>query len=80
MYVDQAARGSGVGGLLLTALIEQAQRLGFGNLLARIQASGEGSLRLHQRAGFVVVGTLHEVGEKHGRLLDVVLLERSLNA
>jgi phosphinothricin acetyltransferase len=38
------------------------------------------SIRLHQRLGFRLVGTLQSVGYKHGRWLDTVLLQRSLGA
>lgn len=34
------------------------------------------SLRLHERAGFRVVGVRERVGRRHGRWRDVVLLER----
>jgi phosphinothricin acetyltransferase len=32
----------------------------------------EGSIRLHEKCGFTLVGTEIEVGRKHGRWLDVV--------
>jgi L-amino acid N-acyltransferase YncA len=34
------------------------------------------SLRLHERAGFRVVGTRERVGRHHGRWRDPVLIER----
>jgi L-amino acid N-acyltransferase YncA len=34
------------------------------------------SLRLHERAGFRVVGVRERLGKHHGRWRDVVLLER----
>jgi phosphinothricin acetyltransferase len=36
------------------------------------------SVRLHQRLGFQLIGTLRSVGFKHGRWLDTVLLQRAL--
>ena len=38
------------------------------------------SIRLHERAGFRLVGVLRSVGYKHGRWLDTVLLQRTLGA
>jgi phosphinothricin acetyltransferase len=38
----------------------------------------QASVRLHAAAGFAHVGTLHNVGYKHGRWLDSVLMERTL--
>jgi phosphinothricin acetyltransferase len=79
VYVHQDHRGQGVGRALLAELIESARAEGLGVLLARIEASGTASLRIHAAAGFVQVGTMHRVGEKFGRLLDVVLLELQLD-
>ncbi len=38
------------------------------------------SIRLHAAHGFDHVGTLKDVGFKHGRWLDVVLMQRPLGA
>jgi phosphinothricin acetyltransferase len=38
------------------------------------------SIRLHKAAGFALVGTLKDVGYKHGRWLDSVLMQRTLGA
>ncbi len=36
------------------------------------------SVALHLRAGFTEIGTLKDIGFKHGRWLDTVLLQRQL--
>jgi phosphinothricin acetyltransferase len=36
------------------------------------------SIRLHEKLGFVHVGTLRSVGWKHGVWLDTVLMQRAL--
>jgi L-amino acid N-acyltransferase YncA len=38
------------------------------------------SIRLHERQGFRQIGTMQSVGFKHGRWLDIVLLQRSLGS
>ena len=38
------------------------------------------SIALHARHGFAMVGTLRDVGFKHGRWLDTVLMQRALGA
>ncbi len=78
VYVHAAARGRGVGLALLRAVIDAAPNAGISHLLARIESSGLASLRLHAAAGFERVGTLHRVGEKFGRVLDVVFMEKLL--
>lgn len=78
VWVEPAFQGRGFGKLLLEQIIDRAQELQFGVLLSRIEARNQVSIRLHERFGFRKIGTMHRVGEKFGRLLDVVMLERQL--
>jgi len=81
IYVDQNHRGMGVGRALLDALIAAAEQLGYRQMIAVIGDSGnDGSIGLHRAAGFTHVGTLRNVGFKHGRWLDVVLMQRAIGA
>lgn len=75
VYVDRAARGRGVGGLLLTELLAAGREQGFHAVFARIVDRNEASIRMHTARGFELVGTEREVGRKHGRWLDVVELQ-----
>jgi phosphinothricin acetyltransferase len=79
LYVDARARGQGIGTELMQALIETAQANGLHTLLARIAGDNAVSVRLHERFGFVLVGTMQEVGEKFGKKLDVHLMQRMLH-
>ena len=72
VYVYRGARGRGVGELLLNDLITAAKGSGFHSVIARIVSENTGSIRLHEKCGFTLVGTEIEVGRKHGRWLDVV--------
>lgn len=72
VYVHRGARGRGVGEFLLRTLMNQAAEQGFHSLIARIVGENSGSIRLHEKCGFTLVGTEIEVGRKHGRWLDVV--------
>jgi L-amino acid N-acyltransferase YncA len=80
MYVHRDWRRRGVGDLLLGALINEAERLGFWKLLSRIFPFNEASRALCRKHGFREVG----VYEKHARLdghwLDVVIVERLISA
>ncbi len=79
VYVDEAARGAGIGRRLLDALIAAATAAGFRQMIAVIGDSANlASVRLHETAGFVPVGTYRSVGWKHGRWLDTVLMQRPL--
>ena len=75
LYVHAQYRGQGLGSLLLPAILKAGREGGIHAILARITEGNEGSIRLHQRNGFVTVGVLHEVGIKFGKRLDVTLME-----
>lgn len=78
IYVAADRRGQGIGRSLLADLIERAEERPLRLLIARIESSGVASIHLHREAGFRPVGTLHGVGRKFGRLLDVEILELPL--
>jgi phosphinothricin acetyltransferase len=78
LYVNSAHRNRGFGRELYTVILAEARRLEFHVLIARITADSEASLHLHRQAGFAQAGTLHEVGRKFGRLLDVHIMEKLL--
>ncbi|HEV7401446.1 MAG TPA: GNAT family N-acetyltransferase [Chthoniobacteraceae bacterium] len=77
-YVHSTARGRGIGRKLKEAIIDEARRLGYHTLIARVAEGSLESLHLNERAGFTHVGTLKEVGRKFGRLLDVHILQKML--
>jgi L-amino acid N-acyltransferase len=79
-YVHSAHRGRGIGRTLKQAIIEEAVRLGYHTLIARVADGSDESLHLNESFGFVHVGTLREVGHKFGRLLDVHILQKMLRA
>ena len=76
VYVAPAARGRGVGAALLGALIGSTEAAGIWTIQSGIFPENAASLRLHERAGFRVVGIRARLGRHHGRWRDVVLLER----
>lgn len=79
IYLEPAARGHGLGRLLLAELLAQCEARGARQMLAVIGDSANlGSVALHRRLGFAPAGTLAQVGWKFGRWLDVVLMQRAL--
>lgn len=81
VYVTDAARGQGIGRLLLDALCTQCEATGVRKLIAVIgDSANHGSVGVHRAAGFSPVGTLRSVGWKFERWLDVVMMEKSLGA
>jgi phosphinothricin acetyltransferase len=78
IMVDPARRGDGLGTALVETLVAHAGAAGFHVMVASIDAENVGSIRLHQRLGFVEVGRMPEVAWKFGRWLELVLLQRRL--
>jgi L-amino acid N-acyltransferase len=77
-YVHSTARGRGIGRKLKEATINEARRLGYHTLIARVAEGSTESLHLNESTGFTHVGTLKEVGRKFGKLLDVHILQKML--
>lgn len=81
IYLAPAAQGLGLGGLLLAALIAECTQRGFRQMIAVI-GDGTGasvaSRRLHEKAGFRLIGIAEKVGFKHGRWLDQMLMQKEL--
>ena len=78
VYVDKDARRAGVGEALLRELISLAGKNGLHTLLGRIAEENEASIRLAEKTGFYRTGTLHEVGYKFDRWLDVATYQYRL--
>ena len=79
IYLAPDAQGLGLGRLLLTELMAQAERAGVRKLIAVIgDSANDGSIGLHKACGFTHVGILSACGWKFDRWLDVVMMERSI--
>ncbi|MFD0916690.1 GNAT family N-acetyltransferase [Pseudahrensia aquimaris] len=79
IYIDEAARGRGIGKALLEELIDRAKALGKTQMIGGVgDSENHGSVGLHKACGFRQVGRLERVGFKFGRWLDVVYMQRDL--
>jgi len=76
VYVAERARGQGVGAALLARLIRDSEDEGIWTLQAGIFPENTASIKLHERAGFRMVGTRERLGSMNGRWRDVVLMKR----
>ena len=76
VYVDESVRGRGIGRRLLDALVESTEAAGVWTIQAGMFPENAGSVRLHERVGFEVVGTRKRLGKLHGAWRDVLLMER----
>ena len=78
VYVAPDVHGSGLGTALMLPLIEHARQAGHHIMIAGVDADNAGSLRFHERLGFVPVAHFRQVGHKFGRWLDLVFLQLTL--
>jgi len=76
VYVAEEARGRGIGSALLRALVESAEAAGVWTIQSSIFPENEASVRLHERAGFRVVGRRERIAKLDGVWRDTVLIER----
>jgi L-amino acid N-acyltransferase YncA len=78
VYVARAARGRGLGALLLRALCAGAEESGLYKLTSRVFADNAASRAAHVAAGFQEVGIQRRHGRLDGEWKDCVLVERLL--
>ena len=76
VYVAEADRGLGIGRTLLDALVSASESKGIWTLQAGVFATNMGSIGLHERCGFRIVGRRERLGQLGGVWHDVLLLER----
>jgi phosphinothricin acetyltransferase len=81
VYVDAAARGQGIGRLLLGWFVDAADSAGVWTIQSSIFPENLASLRMHEAAGFRVVGRRERIarsgrGPHAGEWRDTLLIER----
>jgi L-amino acid N-acyltransferase YncA len=79
VYVADGLAGRGIGAALLGALIARCEAGPWRQMIAIIgDSDNAGSIALHRRFEFTMVGTLRSVGFKLGRWVDSVVMQRAL--
>jgi len=76
IYIHPAAKGKGIGNLLLQTLINKSEEQEFWTLEAKIFIENEASIHLHKKNGFIIVGVREKIGKRDGVWRDNILLER----
>jgi L-amino acid N-acyltransferase YncA len=81
VYLSPGCGGRGIGTALLSELLAGCATAGARQVIAVIADTGsDASAALHRRLGFADVGKLSNVGRKHGRWVDTVLMQKDLGA
>jgi L-amino acid N-acyltransferase YncA len=80
VHVRFDRRGTGVGRRLVEAIFPYARGLNKHVMIGAIDASNDASIKFHGRLGFREVAHFREVGFKFGRWLDLIFMQRILDA
>ena len=79
VYLQPAIHRRGIGLQLLQRLIAECEARGYRQMIAVIgDSANAGSIGVHSRCGFAMIGTHPNVGLKFGRWLDTVMMQRAL--
>src|SRR6266849_7746719 len=79
VYLEPAIHRRGIGLQLLQGLIVESEARGYRQMIAVIgDSANAGSIGVHARTGFQMIGTHPNVGFKFGRWLDTVMMQRAL--
>jgi phosphinothricin acetyltransferase len=79
VYLEPTAHRRGIGLQLLQRLIVESESRGYRQMIAVIgDSANAGSIGVHTRCGFEMIGTHPNVGLKFGRWLDTVMMQLAL--
>jgi L-amino acid N-acyltransferase len=78
VHVRADCRGRGFGRALIEALFPRAAALGMHMMIGHIDSAAIASLRLHEKLGFTMVGTFHEVARLRDGWLSLVAMQREI--
>lgn len=76
IYMASQAAGKGYGSQLFQALVDISEELGFWTLQSAIFPENKGSIALHKKQGFRLVGERKGLGKMNGVWRDVLLFEK----
>jgi L-amino acid N-acyltransferase YncA len=79
VYLEPAIHRRGIGMQLLQRLIVESEARGYRQMIAVIgDSANAGSIGVHTKCGFDMIGTHPNVGFKFGRWLDTVMMQLAL--
>jgi L-amino acid N-acyltransferase YncA len=78
IYLKPGYTGTGIGLAALSHLEAAAKKSGIHVLVGTICGDNQASIRLMEKAGFSQCAHLKNIGEKFGKVLDVVMYEKEI--
>ncbi len=80
IVLAQTVQGNGTGRALMQAALDGARAQQHHVMVGAISSANPGAVVFHARLGFEQVGRLPQVGRKHGRWLDMILMQKIVSA
>lgn len=79
VHVREDRRGRGIGTQLMEALLQEAKAQGKHMMIGGVDAANEASIAFHRSLGFEASPPFRQVGQKFGRWLDLVFVQKRLD-
>lgn len=76
VYIGEHFRGNGLGFTLLQQLVQESEQNGIWTLQSSIFPENIGSMRIHEKNGFRVMGRRERIAQMDGIWRDTLILER----
>lgn len=76
LYLRPEYTGQGIGKIVINFLEKQAESNGISVIVGIISGDNESSIRLFEKCGYEKCAHFRQIGEKFGRVLDVVCYEK----
>lgn len=76
IYIATQFQGQGIGYKLLNQLIVSSEQNGIWTLQSGIFPENVGSIKLHQKCGFRIIGHREKIGNMNGIWRDNIIMER----
>jgi len=78
LYLKSDFTGKGIGSMALRFLEEKARPQNIHNLISLISGDNRSSIRLFEKNGYEKCAHYRQVGEKFGKLLDLVVYQKMI--
>lgn len=78
VYLKPGMTGKGIGSETLRFLEKKAKQVGIKNIVGIITGENDGSIRLFEKSGYQKCAHFKNIGEKFGRILDVVAYQKEI--
>jgi phosphinothricin acetyltransferase len=79
VYLHPDVTERGYGQQLMHAIMDEARKLNYNYIAAKIWADNQGRIRFHERLGFQKVGIQRAIGRVNGVSIDTMIMEALLD-